>query len=144
MAATKEEVQNLAQFKAVYASVTSGIEGVKHDGDLFKEAKWANKNSATLLNDFTPGKAGVRHEGHLYGILRRTEHNSAQAMANTAATNATIQALVGAIKALSGGQTFDEAKLLKSIEETTKASFAEALKAAAPAEVTLKVEGGQE
>lgn len=138
--ATLEE-QNLAEFKAVYASVTKGIAGKKHDGDLYKEAKWANTNSASLVNDFAAGQAGVRFEGRLYGMLRRTEHNSAQAMTNTAATNATIQALVGALKAVTTGATFDEAKLLASISTTTRAAFDEALKASVPAEVTLKVEG---
>lgn len=131
--ATVEE-ENLAQFKAVYASVTKGIAGKKHDGDLYKEAKWANTNSASLVNDFAAGQAGVRFEGRLYGMLRRTEYN-------TAATNSTIQALVGALKAVTTGATFDEAKLLASISTTTRAAFDEALKASVPAEVTLKVEG---
>lgn len=131
--ATVEE-ENLAQFKAVYASVTKGIAGKKHDGDLYKEAKWANTNSAALVNDFAAGQAGVRFEGRLYGMLRRTEFN-------TAATNSTIQALVGALKAVTTGATFDEAKLLASISTTTRAAFDEALKASVPAEVTLKVEG---
>lgn len=107
------EVQNLERFNAIWHSTTPGKEGVKHDGDLFKEAKWANKNSADLLNRLTPGKAGVRHEGDLYGILRRTEYNTA---VNTQ--------LVSALKAVSGGQAFDEAKLLAGIEKAVKAGVA--------------------
>lgn len=126
--ATLEE-QNLSEFKAVYASVTKGVAGKKHDGDLYKEAKWANSNSASLVNDFAAGQAGVRHEGRLYGMLRRTEANTA-----------VIPQLVGALKAVSGGEAFDEAKLLASIARVTKESFDAALKEATPAEVTLKVE----
>lgn len=134
--ATKEEELNLAQFKEVYAQTTPGIPGAKFEGGLFGNARKASEASATLLDQLTPGKSGVRFEGPLYGMLRRTEYN-------TAATNATIQGLVGAIKAMSGGQAFDEAKLLDGISKTTREAFDAALKAAAPAEVTLKVEGDQ-
>lgn len=132
--ATKEEELNLAQFKETYQQVTPGIKGAKFEGDLFAHARKANEQSASLLDRLAAGKAGVRFEGDLYGILRRTEYNTAQ-------SNATIQGLVGAIKAMSGGQAFDEAKLLEGISKATREAFDAALKAAAPAEVTLKVEG---
>lgn len=138
--ATKAEELNLAQFKETYAQVTPGIPGAKFEGGLFGNARKAAEASATLLDQLTPGKSGVRFEGPLYGMLRRTEYNSAQAMTNAAATNATIQGLVGAIKAMSTGESFDEAKLLDSIGKATREAFDAALKAAAPAEVTLQVE----
>lgn len=125
---------NEIKFHKGMDSVLPGEAGVRHDGDLFKEAKWGNKNSAALVNDFAAGQAGVRHEGRLYGIIRRTEYNTAQ-------SNAAIQGLVGAIKAMSGGQQFDEAKLLEGIGKATREAFDAALKAAVPAEVTLQVEG---
>lgn len=131
--ATKEEELNLAQFKEVYKQTTAGIPGAKFEGDLFGNARKGAANSATLLDRLTPGKSGVRFEGDLYGMMRRTEFNTAE-------TNATIQGLVGAIKAMSGGQPFDEAKLLAGIGKTTREAFDAALKAAAPAEVTLQVE----
>ena len=135
--ATKEEELNLAQFKEVYKQSTPGIPGAKFEGGLFGNARKASEASAALLDRLTAGKAGVRFEGDLYGILRRTEYNTAQ-------SNATIQALVGAIKAMSGGQTFDEAKLLEGISKATREAFDAALKAAVPAEVTLQVEGDKE
>lgn len=123
-------MSNQAKFDEASASVLPGKEGVRHDGALYKEAKWANKNSADLLNRLTPGKAGVRFEGDLYGILRRTEFNTAQ-------SNATIQALVGALKAVTAGESFDEAKLLASIDKTVRTAMADTVK------VDISVEGGK-
>lgn len=132
--ATKEEELNLAQFKETYQQVTPGIQGAKFEGELYGFARKGWEVSNNLSNRLSPGAVGVRFEGDLYGILRRTEYNTAQ-------SNATIQGLVGAIKAMSGGQAFDEAKLLDGISKATREAFDAALKAAAPAEVTLKVEG---
>lgn len=132
--ATKEEELNLAQFKETYQQVTPGIAGAKFEGGLYGFARKGYEVSNNLSNRLSPGAVGVRFEGDLYGILRRTEYNTAQ-------SNATIQGLVGAIKAMSGGQAFDEAKLLEGISKATREAFDAALKAAAPAEVTLKVEG---
>ena len=127
--ATAEE-QNLAQFKETYHQVTPGIPGAKFEGPLFGNARKAAESSATLLDRLSAGKAGVRFEGDLYGILRRTEFN-------TAASNATIQGLVGAIKAMSGGASFDEKKLLDGIDKTVRAAMADTVK------VEVSVEGAK-
>ncbi|WP_341394076.1 hypothetical protein [Arthrobacter sp. G119Y2] len=117
---------NQAKFNEATDSVLPGKTGVRHDGSLFKQAKFANeaataanKTAGELLGRFHPGKAGVRFEGDLYGILRRTEYNTA-----------VTHQLVSALKAVSGGETFDEAKLLAGIEAAAKAG-AEAGTAAA-------------
>lgn len=109
----------------LFETTTPGKEGFKHDGELYTQAKWANKNSADLLNRFTPGQSGVRHEGDLYGILKRTEANTA-----------VIQNLVKALANVSGGEKFDQAKLLEGIG---KAVF-ENSKAGAEAGVANAVE----
>lgn len=122
------EAQNLARFNAIHDSVTPGKEGVKFDGALYEQAKWASANSAALVNRLTPGKTGVRHEGDLYGILRRTE-------ANTAVT----AQLVAALKSVSGGQAFDEAKLMAGIESAVKAGVAAGIESI---ETTVTVKEG--
>ena len=109
----------------IFETTTPGKEGFKHDGQLFGEAKWANRNSAALLNRFTPGQSGVRHDGDLFAMLRRTE-----------AQTAVIPQLVKALANVSGGETFDEAKLLAGI---SKAVFDNA-KAGAEAGVANAVE----
>lgn len=114
-----------------------GGAGTTGDTTLRAELAWLADNFKALhsLNDrFGAGKAGVRFDGELFGMLRRTEA--------TSVTNAaTIDNLVTALAKVSGGEKFDEAKLLAGISAATKAAFDDALKAAAPAEVTLKVEG---
>ena len=99
-------MSNQTVFNESSASVLPGKEGVRHDGALFREAKGANKNSATLLDRFAAGKAGVRFDGDLYGMLRRIEGNTA-----------VIQNLVKALANVSGGESFDQAKLLAGIEK---------------------------
>lgn len=120
-------MSNQEVFNEASASVLPGKQGVRHDGALFGEAKWANKNSADLLNRFTAGSTGVRHEGDLYGILRRTEYNTA----------VTAQ-LVSAIKAVAGGESFDEAKLLAGIDKTVRDAIADAV-----VKVDVTVEGAK-
>ena len=117
---------NQATFNEASGSVLPGKEGVRHDGALFKEAKWANKNSADLLNRWGAGQSGVRHDGDLYGMLRRTEHNTA----------VTAQ-LVAALQAVAGGEAFDEAKLLAGIDKTVRDAMADTVK------VEVSVEGAK-
>lgn len=113
--ATPEE-ENLAQFRRLCDTATPGIEGVKHDGALYRQAKWANESATAakaasegLNSRLHPGTTGVRFEGDLYGILRRTEYNTA----------VTTQ-LVSALKAVAGGETFSEEKLLAGIADLFK------------------------
>lgn len=131
---------NEALFHEGMYSILPGKEKVRTEGALFREARHGRIYAETaknhvegLVNRLAPGQSGVRHDGDLYGMIRRTE-------AYAAAFNAQLAAVVGALKAVTGGDTFDEAKLLESIARVTKESFDAALKDAAPAEVTLTVE----
>ena len=108
---------NQTKLDYLFETATPGKSGFKHDGPLFTEAKWANKNSADLLNRFTPGQSGVRHDGDLYAMLRRTEANTA-----------TTAQLVSALKAVAGGEAFDEAKLLAGVKAAAEAGTAAAIK----------------
>lgn len=110
----------------------------KGDTTVRGEIAWIADNFKALHNlnaRFRPGIAKVQTEGDLLGTLRRTEYN-------TAASMASIENLVKALANVSGGQPFDEAKLLAGISDTTRKAFDDALAKAAPAEVTLKVDGG--
>lgn len=127
-------MSNQATFNEASASVLPGKTGVRHDGALFKQAKFANeaataasKSSAEMQGRFHPGAAGVRFEGDLYGILRRTEYNTA----------VTAQ-LVSALKAVAGGESFDEAKLLAGIDKTVRNAISEGV-----VKVEVSVEGGK-
>lgn len=123
-------MSNQAKFDEASASVLPGKEGVRHDGALYKEAKWANKNSAdakkgvdVLMDRFAAGKAGVRFDGDLYGMLRRIDGNTV-----------VITQLVSALRAVAGGESFDQEKLLAAIEK---------LLAEAVVKVEVSVEGGK-
>lgn len=118
---------NQTKLDYLFETTTPGKSGFKHDGQLFAEAKWANKNSADLLNRFTPGQSGVRHDGDLFAMLRRTEYNTA----------VTAQ-LVSALKAVAGGESFDEAKLLAGIDKTVKQAIADGV-----VKVEVSVEGAK-
>lgn len=124
---------NQTKFNESTDSVLPGKEGVRHDGALYRQAKHANihaeagKNAAeALLDRFGAGKAGVRFDGDLFGMLRRTEYNTA----------VTAQ-LVSALKAVAGGESFDEAKLLAGIDKTVRDAMADTVK------VEVSVEGGK-
>lgn len=83
-----------------------------------------------------------------YAILRANRDFAVKGAADAAATRATVESLVGAIKALSAGEKFDEAKLLNSIEERSAAGVKSAIESietmttvriTAPAEQTGEV-----
>lgn len=56
-----------------------------------------------------------------YALLRATRTNAVKAASNSAATNAQIGGLVGALKAVANGEKFDEAKLLAGIQAAAEA-----------------------
>lgn len=100
--------------------------GAKGDTTVRGEIAWIADNFKALhsLNDrFGAGKSGVRFDGDLYGMLRRTEGNTA-----------VIQNLVKALANVSGGESFDQAKLLAGIEK---------LLAESVVKVEVSVEGGK-
>lgn len=104
--------------------------GAKGDTTLRGEIAWIADNFKALhsLNArFRAGKSGSWTEGDLYGILRRTEYNTA----------VTAQ-LVSALKAVAGGESFDEAKLLSGIDKTVRKAVAEGV-----VKVEVSVEGGK-
>lgn len=104
--------------------------GAKGDTTVRGEIAWIADNFKALhsLNDrFGAGISGVRHDGDLYGMLRRTEYNTA---VNTQ--------LVSALKAVVGGETFDEAKLLAGIDKTVRKAVADGV-----VKVEVSVEGGK-
>lgn len=121
---------NQEKLNAVYETLTPGQATVKNAGDLFLKVTDAAKDAAWVRDAFTPGQAGVRHAGGLAALLARIE-------ANTVTTNAVVQNLVSAIQAVSGGATFDEAKLLDGIDKTVRAAIAEAV-----VQVDVNIAGG--
>lgn len=116
---------NQEKFNALYDSGTPGIDGVKFDGALYKQAKeaaasanQAEATSGALLDRFTAGVPGVRFEGDLYGYLRRIEQ---VCITNTAV----IQNLVAALANVTGGQAFSEARLMDGIAATLQENLPE-------------------
>jgi hypothetical protein len=87
---------------------------------LRTELAWLPDNFKALHNlnaRFRAGKEGHWHEGDLYGIIRRSEFN-------TAAANATVQSMTKALAAVSGGESFDEDKLMAGIKTLMDEQFA--------------------
>lgn len=90
----------------LYETLTPGEEGRKHDGRAYTDLKWANRNSADLLNRFSGGIEGVRKQGDLLALLLRIEANTV-----------VVQNLVKALANVSGGEEFDQEKLLAGISK---------------------------
>ncbi|MET4061534.1 hypothetical protein ABIB35_003107 [Arthrobacter sp. UYP6] len=108
--------------------VTNGTKG--QTTNLRTELAWLPDNFKALhalALRFRPGKSGAYHDGDLYGMLRRTESNTA----------VTAQ-LVSALKAVAGGESFDEAKLLAGIDHTVRTAIAEGV-----VKVDVTVEGAK-
>ena len=86
---------------------------------LRTELAWLPDNFRALHDlaiRFRPGKAGHWHDGDLYGMFRRAEFN-------TAAANATVQSMAGALAAVSKGEALDVDKLLAGIESLLDDQF---------------------
>lgn len=114
---------NQSKLDDVHYTLTGGEKGVKEIGPVFEAATGAFANSKAILDTLTPGKAGVRNAGLIVGMLARIESNTA-----------VIQNLVKALANVSGGESFDQAKLLAGIEK---------LLAEAVVKVEVSVEGGK-
>lgn len=130
---------NQSKLDYLYETLTPGEEKRKPDGRAYTDLKWANKNSADLLNRFSGGISKVRPQGDLLALLLRIEANTI-----------VVQNLVKAIANVSGGEAFDQEKLLagisKAVFDNSKAG-AEAGTAAAiegiDTTVTIKQEGAK-
>lgn len=127
--ATQEEI-NLAKFNDVHHTLTGGEAGKKSAGHVYNNVTASARDAAWLRDALTPGQSGKRSAGFLVAMLSRIEFNTAQ-------SNATIQALVGALKAVTAGESFDEAKLLASIDQTVRTAMADTVK------VEVTVEGNK-
>lgn len=107
-------MSNQVKFDESADSVLPGKEGVRHDGALYRQAKdgriyaeTAKNHLESLQDRWAAGKSGVRFDGELFGMLRRTEANTA-----------VFQNLVKALANVSGGEKFDQDKLLAGIAKT--------------------------
>ena len=120
---------NQEKHDTIYHTLTRGEGGVKSAGEVFVAVTTAATDTAWLRDQLTGGEAGVRKAGGLISLLARIE-------ANTAVT----KELVGALKAVSGGQAFDEAKLLAGVQAAAEAGTAAAIKSI-DTTVTFEKEG---
>lgn len=114
---------NQTKLNDVHYTLTGGEKGVKGIGPVYEAVTGTHSNTNAILDSLTPGKAGVRSAGLIVGMLSRIESNTA-----------VIQSLVKALANVSGGESFDQAKLLAGIEK---------LLAEAVVKVEVSVEGAK-
>lgn len=82
-----------------------------------------------LFNTKVPRQGGMKGDTSLKGMIGYNDTNLGRIINLQTAQDATIKGLAGAVKALAGGEQFDEGKLLASIAETVKAATAEGVAA---------------
>ena len=114
---------NQSMHKDIYYTLTGGEKGVKEAGPVFVAVTSAARDAAAILDTLTPGKSGVRNAGAVVAQLTRIESQGA-----------VIQNLVKALANVSGGESFDQEKLLSGIEK---------LLADAVVKVEVSVEGAK-
>ena len=123
--------ENQDKLNDVHYTLTGGEKGVKEAGPVYAAATEAARDAAWMRDTLTPGKTGVRSAGLVIGMLARIESNTA------VTTN-----LIKALAAVSGGEAFDEAKLLAGVEASAKAGTAAAI-ASIDTTVTFEQEGAK-
>jgi len=97
-----------------------------------------------IYNKEVVRQGGMKGSTSLKGLVGYMDTNLGRIINTQAAQDATIRGLAGAVKALAGGEQFDEDKLLAGIAETVKAATAEGVKAGIDSietTVTLAAEG---
>ena len=80
-----------------------------------------------LFNAAVPRQGGMKGDTSLKGMIGYNDSNLGRIINTQAAQNAQISALVGAVKAMAGGESFDEAKLLAGVEDAAAAGVSAAL-----------------
>lgn len=116
---------------------------VKDELDMATPKDLADEIFGRAFNRQGPGVSGVTNFG---AVLAWSDANLNSIRNQITAQDATIKALAGAVKALSSGEEFDEAKLLASIAKTVETATAAGVKAGIDSietETTVTLKAGQ-
>lgn len=114
---------NQDKLDGIIHTLTGGESRVKEAGPVYAAVTEAARDAAWIREAFTPGESGKRSAGSVVAQLARIEGQGA-----------VIQNLVKALANVSGGESFDQAKLLAGIEK---------LLAEAVVKVDVTVEGAK-